>query len=99
MARCSPPPPPVVWGSGDTHLYASTAPTHISRGHSLRANLVGFGIFPAVFELFVRCAKISLPLGGVCVYSRHRPACEWERISSIFASPAACVPSQAPTLC
>ena len=41
---------------------------HISWGQSLCANSVGFGIFPGVFELFVRCAKILFPSGGVCVY-------------------------------
>ena len=42
---------------------------NFSRGHSLCANSVGFGIFPGVFELFVRCTKISFPWGGgVCVY-------------------------------
>ena len=37
---------------------------HISRGHSLCANTVGFDLFPGVFELFIRCAKISFPWWG-----------------------------------
>ena len=41
----------------------------ISRIHSVCTKAVGFGIFPAVFELLVRCAKISFPgVGGICVY-------------------------------
>ena len=43
--------------------------TYISQGHSLCAISVGFGIFPGVFELFIRCAKISSPWGGhVCAF-------------------------------
>ena len=40
---------------------------HISRGHSLCANAVGFEI-PGVFQLFIRCAKISFPRGGVYTF-------------------------------
>ena len=49
-------------GYGMSTLWRNT-----SRGHSLCANSVGFGIFAGVFELFVRCAKILFPW-GVCVY-------------------------------
>ena len=39
-------------------------PTHISRGHSVYANTVGFATFLGFFELSVRCAKISFRRGG-----------------------------------
>ena len=54
---CAPPPPP--------HTHKKQ---YISRGHSVCANAVGFGIFPGAFELLVRCAKISFPSRQLCVY-------------------------------
>ena len=42
--------------------------THISRGHSLHANVVGFGTFPQFSEILVRCAEISFPWVD-CVYN------------------------------
>ena len=57
------PDPSCLWKEG-----ATKAQFNISRPHSLCANAVGFGIFPGVFQLFIRCAKILFPgAGGICI--------------------------------
>ena len=52
---------PHTWTSGEIEC------AHISWGHSVYAKAEGFGTFPRVSELLVRCAKISIPWWGMCI--------------------------------
>ena len=75
MSWPAPSPPRFATGRDDeAHCYAKgglfkglvghQSPWHISRGHSVCTNSVGFGIFPGVFALFVRCTKMLLDYGA-----------------------------------
>ena len=53
------------------HWYCEASLIHISRGHLVCANTVGFGTFLGFCELLVQCTKISSLFfgGGGYVYT------------------------------
>ena len=72
--QCPTIPPPLLQSFLPLHLYLkvistmrrSFQATYLS-GTFIVRHSVGFGIFPGVFELFVQCAKILFPWGGMWI--------------------------------